>query len=63
MKEAAVIEKIKSHMEKNGLKYKWLCKQIGISTGHFSNIKKGIKKLTPEINEKINKTLGTSFKL
>jgi len=50
-------------MAKNGLKYTWLCAQIGISTGHFSNIKRGIKRLTPEINDKINRVLGTSFKL
>lgn len=56
-------EKIKNYMQKEGLKYTWLCKKIGISNSHFTNIIKGKKNLTVEINDKINKTLGTDFKL
>lgn len=55
--------KIKAHLDQKGLKYKWLCERINISTGHLSNIFKGVKTLTPEMNEKINEALGTSFKL
>lgn len=55
--------KIKATLKERGLKHTWLCNQIGISTGHLSNIFGGIKTLTPELNEKINKVLGTHFKL
>lgn len=56
-------EKIKNHMKKEGLKYTWLSDKIGISKSHLSNILSGTKKFTPEINIKINKVLGTDFKL
>jgi antitoxin component HigA of HigAB toxin-antitoxin module len=59
----SVTEKIKSHMKKEGLKYTWLCSKIGISKSHLSNMLSGTKKYTPEINSKINKVLGTDFKL
>jgi len=54
---------IDDHVISKGLKYTWLCDQIGVSTGHLSNIKVGNKSLTPEILDKINKALGTKFKL
>jgi plasmid maintenance system antidote protein VapI len=57
------ILQIVAYMEEKGLKYSWLCSKIKISNSHFSNIKGGVKALTPEINDRINKALGTSFKL
>jgi plasmid maintenance system antidote protein VapI len=62
-KTNATMAKITDHMKERGLKYTWLCGKIGISNSHFTNIKKGSKRLTPEINDRINKALGTSFKL
>ena len=61
--ENKTTDKIISHMKEYGLKYSWLCGKIGISNSHFTNIIKGNKRLTLEINEKINKVLGTDFKL
>lgn len=50
-------------MRSNGLKYTWLCKKVGISTGHMSNIFGGNKSLSQELLDKINKALDTDFKL
>lgn len=63
MKKKCVLDNIKEHMQENGLKYTWLCEKVGISTGHMSNIFGGHKNLTEELLGKINKVLGTSFKL
>lgn len=63
MKKATTPDKIKNHIKERGLKFSWVCDQIGISTGHLSNIFKGRKHLTQEVNDKINKVLGTDFKL
>jgi len=62
-KTITTAKKVKSTLKERGLKHMWLCEQIGISTGHLSNIFNGTKTLTPEMNDKINKVLGTSFKL
>lgn len=63
MKKAKVIDKIVGHMDERGLKYTWLCKKVNVSNGHLSNIFNGVRTLTPELNDKINKVLGTDFKL
>lgn len=54
---------IDDYVTERGIKYTWLCDQIGVSTGYLSNIKFGRKSLTPEILGKINKALGTKFKI
>lgn len=59
----ATAVKIKAHLKERGLKHKWLCEKIHISTGHLANIFRGVKTLTPELNDKINKVLETDFKL
>jgi DNA-binding Xre family transcriptional regulator len=56
-------KRINDHVVKKGIKYTWLCDKISISTGHLSNIKYGNKALTHDILDKINKALGTDFKL
>lgn len=63
MKKAKVIEKITAYMDDRGVKYTWLCKRIEVSNGHLSNVFNGIRTLTPELMDKINKALGTEFKL
>lgn len=63
MKKSKTPEKIKAYLDDKGLKYSWLCRKVDISTGHLSNIFGGIKNLTPELTDKINKVLGTDFKL
>lgn len=62
MKKKSVLDNIKEHMQKHGLKYTWLCEKVEISTGHMSNIFGGEKRLTEELLIKINKVLGTDFK-
>ena len=61
MKKAKAVDKIVSHLEQNGLKYTWLCKKIKVSNGHLSNMLNGVRTLTPEVVDKINKVLGTDF--
>jgi len=61
MKKAKAIEKIAAHMQEKGLKYTWLCKKIGVSNSHLSNVFNGLRSLTPEMVEKINKALNTDF--
>jgi plasmid maintenance system antidote protein VapI len=63
MKQLKAHEKIKAHLDNKGLKYNWLCRKVEISTGHLSNIFSGLKNLTPELIDKINKALGTDFKI
>lgn len=63
MKKSKTPEKIKSYLDDKGLKYSWLCQKIEVSTGHLSNIFSGVKTLTPELTDKINKVLGTDFKV
>lgn len=63
MKKQTTAEKIKSHLDQKGLKYTWLCDKVDVSSGHLSNIFKGVKNLTPELLIKINKALETEFKL
>lgn len=63
MKKAKVIDKIITYMDDRGVKYTWLCKRIEVSNGHLSNVLNGKRTLTPELMDKINKVLGTDFKL
>lgn len=63
MKKKSVLDNIKEHMQKHGLKYTWLCEKVEISTGHMSNIFGGHKNLSQKLLDKINIALGTNFKL
>ena len=63
IKNKKTVALIKAHLENNGTKHSWLCNNIGISSGHLTNILSCKRNLTPEIIDKINEVLGTSFKL
>ena len=63
IKNKKTVALIKAHLKSSGIKYTWLCTKLNLSNGHLTNILKYKRSLTPEINDKINKVLGTDFKL
>lgn len=61
LKEKLTIgEQIQAHFDQN---QSWLAKQIGMSEGQLSKKINGHKDWTQSDLDKINKVLGTSFKL
>lgn len=52
---------IAGYLENNGIKRKWLAKQIGISLGHLHYILKEERELTEVNLAKINVALETNF--
>lgn len=59
-KNQIIGEKIREHFTRN---QSWLAIQIGMSEAHLSRKLNGIVEWTQEDLDKINKVLGTSFKL
>lgn len=53
-------DRIKDHFQRN---QSWLADQIGMSESQLSKKMKGKKEWTQEELDKINKALGTDFKL
>lgn len=56
----SIADQIKDHFTKN---QSWLARQIGMSEGQLSKKMNGSKDWTQEDLDKINKVLGTQFKL
>jgi antitoxin component HigA of HigAB toxin-antitoxin module len=63
IKNKKTVALLKAHLKSKGIKYSWLCDKLDVSNGHLTNILQHKRSLTPELNEKINKVLGTDFKI
>jgi hypothetical protein len=58
--KTSIAKQIKSHFNKN---QSWLAKQIGRSEGYLSKRMTGFKEWSQDDLDRINKVLGTHFKL
>lgn len=63
VKKHKVVNEIEATLKERGIKKIWLADKAGISSGHITNILKGKRDILPDVLEKINKALGTNFKL
>lgn len=63
VKKHKVANEIVAVLKERGIKRIWLANKTEISTGHITNILKGERVILPDVLDKINKALGTNFKL
>jgi plasmid maintenance system antidote protein VapI len=63
VKKNKVVHEIDAVLKERGIKRGWLADKINISNGHITNILKGKRDILPDVLDKINKALGTNFKL
>lgn len=63
VKKHKVVNEIDAVLKDRGVKRIWLANKTEISTGHITNILKGKREILPDVLDKINKALGTNFKL